>query len=197
MLYEKIYHYGRLSFKVEVSDSGGIELTRLPIISNKHYADHHPMTRAELEVQKGLIERRLVEIDSALEKRPGDEPSMVYSQEDFGSQRPGHLALVDVELQGSYNDVQMCSIHYKPNFDPAVLGWDGVTKEEGLEQCIENSGHESAHFVVGEYVGREQSSQNLSPDTALDGFMEYEITEALRQLEADTLLLLTLIKSKK
>ena len=76
--------------------------------------------------------------------------------------------------EGSQHDPQMCCVCYKP-----------IIIEQEVNELVDNSGHESRLFVVSEYVGRETASANLTPDTALDGFLEWEIDHALKMLDQD------------
>lgn len=86
----------------------------------------------------------------------------------------------------SYHYPQMCSVCYKPALTCEALGWDEpMTVEEVVARLNENANFESKLFVVSEYTGRETSSENLTPDTALDGFLEWEINVALQMLDAD------------
>jgi len=86
-------------------------------------------------------------------------------------------------------DNQMCSVYLKEIITKEMVGWvdDGedMTQEEIISRFDENSGHESNRYTVGEYTGRESSSDNLYPDTALDGFLESELQIALDTLDKD------------
>lgn len=84
----------------------------------------------------------------------------------------------------SYHNDQMCNLYFKPAVTEDAVE-HGVTNEEFIEMCKDNAGFESKHFVVAEYTGRDGSSENLTPDTALDGFLECEIERALQILEED------------
>jgi hypothetical protein len=89
---------------------------------------------------------------------------------------------------GSYHTEQTCYVYFKEGLD-GLATEQGMTVEELIERCIENAGFDSDNFVLAEYIGRDGSSENFTPDTALDGFMEWEIEQALATLEQDGKLL--------
>jgi hypothetical protein len=96
------------------------------------------------------------------------------------------LPILPDQIDGEYVDSQMCTVYLKETITHEDLGWDDeYTHEELIEQFNENAGHESELYAVAEYTGREQSSENLTPDTALDGFLEWEIGYALQTLDQD------------
>lgn len=83
-------------------------------------------------------------------------------------------------------DDQMCLVFFKEALIPEIGGFEPDTSvDEMVERFIENSGLQSEKFVVAEYVGRDNSSENLTPDTALDGFIEWEINFALQLMDND------------
>ena len=88
----------------------------------------------------------------------------------------------------SYHVDQMCIVHFKQGV-AELAAKQGVSSEEFIGMCNDNAGFDSDHFVVAEYTGRDGSSENLTPDTALDGFMEWEIEQALTALEQDSKLI--------
>ena len=103
----------------------------------------------------------------------------VYSAESFSL-----IRLPKLDLPGE--DHQCCSVYLKEIIDVKELGWeDTVTREEAIEMFGDNAGHDSNRYIVGEYTGRERSSENLCPDTALDGFLEEELHIALSTIDED------------
>lgn len=100
------------------------------------------------------------------------------------------LPVIPVSTQDnqSYHEDQMCTVYFKQGIAERAAQ-HGVTNEEFIGMCNDNAGFDSDHFVVVEYTGRDGSSENLRPDTALDGFMEWEIEQALTTLEQDSRLI--------
>ena len=106
------------------------------------------------------------------------------------------LPVVRVTNEPGHSDHhdQMCGLYFKPAVADEAAE-QGVTPEEFISMCNDNAGFDSKHFVVAEYTGREGSSENLTPDVALDGFLDWEIEYALQTLEQDDKLIAYLTDS--
>jgi len=93
---------------------------------------------------------------------------------------------VHASQNGSHSYPQMCMVFLKETLTADLMGWsDGPKCNELIKDLSENAGPSSKRYVVSEYVGREGSSENLSPDTALDGFLEWELDVALQAIDKD------------
>ena len=90
----------------------------------------------------------------------------------------------------SYHTEQMCRIiHLECPADITKIWADqeGITVAEWLSNYKTRYATSGSYSVL-EYVGRESSSENLTPDTALDGFLEWELNVALELLNHDHVL---------
>lgn len=97
------------------------------------------------------------------------------------------LPELDIEelYKNGYNDSkQMCSV-VKNTCVPKNIIWDNITEEEFLESLQDNSGHSTDNYTMMEFIGRDAASQNLEPDTAIDGFLEWELNVAMDLLDKD------------
>lgn len=81
---------------------------------------------------------------------------------------------------------QMCTVYLKETLTCESLGWEeSMTSEEVIESIRGNAGRETSRYILGEYIGREGSSENLSPDIAIDGFLDRELDFALDTINED------------
>jgi len=96
------------------------------------------------------------------------------------------LPEVDYEqlYKNGYNDShQMCSV-VKNTCIPKDIMW-GDSEEEFIESLQENAGHSTDNYTMIEFIGRDAASQNNDPDTAIDGFLEWELGVAMDLLDKD------------
>lgn len=96
------------------------------------------------------------------------------------------LPAVDYTTLEDYDDMhQMCSVVNKECIPQDYITEENDSVEANIELFLNNAGIESKKYVVVEYVGRDCASENLHPDTAVDGFLEDEIAFALQMLDED------------
>ena len=86
---------------------------------------------------------------------------------------------VDYDAEASFHSEQMCTVVHVECPPQWVI--DNSISVDGI-------GDNAGHYAVAEYIGRESSSENLTPDTALDGFLDWELGVALETLSGDDLI---------
>ena len=78
-------------------------------------------------------------------------------------------------------DQVLCMMHKKYALD--YEGFDSVA--DMIDMYEQNAGFNTENYQVCEYVGREGSSSNFYPDTAMDGFLDQEIETVMKIVEQD------------
>jgi len=85
---------------------------------------------------------------------------------------------------GSFDQEQLCYL-FRADCPPHHV-LDSPHGDEHLEIVKDNCGYYTDNYIVEEYVGRQSSSDNWTPDTALDGFLDNELSLALELVEKDS-----------